>query len=256
MQHFEGNFVDSTSVHQNKRIRTILKLNVSFVAADAKLKISIPGRRQKSWNDPNSIEDRTSNEKYLFFFFDMTKARRKCQIHTIFNAASLFTYRVSSVNVRLRRSSHFVSFYCYLELLRTTNRMSVLPLSSNIALLSVFYTLFVWFTHLAAFQRFSYYVCYVLCLRIPYFVYDHKDMYVHRIHMLVRMYIQFFRLFIAVYTRAECVNVCLSFGVPCDVWCMPLCMCILVQMFDTQWEWLEKQDQQSHIEHCIVYHSI
>lgn len=140
---------------------------------------------------PNSIEHRTSNEKY--FFLDMTKARQKCQIHTIFNAS---TYRVSSVKVRLRRSFHFVSFYCCLELLRTTNRMSVLPLSSNIELLSV------------CVLCFALYVCDIRLL---------KDMYVHRIHMLGRRsYVYpYFHLFIVLYTRAECLNVCLSFGVPC-----------------------------------------
>lgn len=62
--------------------------------------------------------NRTSKEKY---FFDMTKTRRKCQIYVF----QCIKYRVSSVKVRLRRSFHFVSFYCYLELLRTNVSVAV-----------------------------------------------------------------------------------------------------------------------------------
>lgn len=84
------------------------------------------------------------------------------------NLFQCIKYRVSSVKVRLRQSFHFVSFYCYLAILLRTN-VSV-AVVENIELLSVFSALFVCL-HICLLLS----VLAMLCLRIPHFVYNHKN---------------------------------------------------------------------------------
>lgn len=151
---------------------------------------------------------RTSKEKYYFFRYDENQTKMS-------NIFQCIKYRVSSVKVRLRRSFHFVSFYCYLGILLRAN-VSV-AVVEYIELLSVLFALFVCL-HICLLLK----ALVMLCLWIPHFVYDHKDIRAPNICSFIYIHIS---LVYVAYTRAECVNVCLLlFGVHWSDVC-PVCSC-------------------------------